>query len=84
MERTLPLPLKELPKKQGIQIEKRCHPFPVLGFNSGRYDLNPIKEHFTERLADTTEKLKGSKKASTTMFMLTTEIRFLYGIKYLR
>ena len=30
---------------------------PVLGFNCGRYDLNLIKEHFAELLADTTSKV---------------------------
>ena len=35
---------------------------PVLGFNSGRYDLNLIKENFAELLADTTKKVFVAKK----------------------
>ena len=40
-----------------------CDQVPVLGFNCGRYDLNLIKEHFAELLADTTSKVPGSKKS---------------------
>ena len=47
---------------------------PVLGFNSGRYDLNLIKKHFAELLADTTKKVFVAKKANTTMFLKTEKI----------
>ena len=36
---------------------------PILGFNSGRYDLNLIKEHFAELLADTTGKVQIGRNA---------------------
>ena len=39
-----------------------CDQVPVLGFNSGRYDLNLIKEHFAELLVDTTKKVFVAKK----------------------
>ena len=56
---------------------------PVLGFNCGRYDLNLIKEHFAELLADTTSKVQVAKKANTTMFMKTDHFLFLDIINYL-
>ena len=39
-------------------IRCRC-----LVFNCGRYDLNLIKEHFAELLADTTNRVKVAKKS---------------------
>ena len=42
-----------LPKVQREKIEEWCNQVPVVGFNSGRYDLNLIKNHFAELLADT-------------------------------
>ena len=56
---------------------------PVLGFNCGRYDLNLIKEHFVELLADTTAEVQVGKKANTTMFMKTNGFRVVDIIKYL-
>ena len=60
-----------------------CDQVPVLGFNSGRYDLNLIKEHFAELLADTTKKVFVPKKANTTMFIKTEKFLFLDIINYL-
>lgn len=45
-------------------IAKWCDQFPILGFNSGRYDLNLIKEHFVELLANTTAKMLWGKKVN--------------------
>ena len=59
-----------------------CDQVPVLGFNCGRYDLNLIKEHFAELLADTTSKVQVAKKANTTMFMKTDHFLFLDIINY--
>ena len=50
----IPDDMEMLPKAQRLKIEEWCDQVPVLGFNSGRYDLNLIREHFAERLADTT------------------------------
>ncbi|XP_078347123.1 uncharacterized protein LOC144632369 [Oculina patagonica] len=43
-----------LPKAQRQKIEEWCNQVPVVGFNSGSYDLNLIKNNFADRLADTT------------------------------
>ena len=56
----MPEDIKLLPTAQRIKIEWRDE-LPVLGFNSGRIDLNLIKEHFVERLADTTGKVRVAK-----------------------
>ena len=71
-----------LPKAQHIKIEKWCDQVPVLGFNSGRYDLNLIREHFAERLSDTTGKVRVAKNGNKIMFLLTQEFRFLDIINY--
>ena len=55
----------------------------MLGFNCGRYDLNLIKEHFAELLADKTSKVQVTKRANTTMFMKTDAFFFLDIINYL-
>ena len=72
-----------LPKAQRIKIEEWCDQVPVLGFNSGRYDLNLIREHFAERLADTTGKVRVAKNGSKIMFILTNSFRFLDIMNYL-
>jgi len=79
----LPDDLGTLPKKQRTKIEEWCDQVPVWGFNCGRYDLNLIKEHFAELLADTTTRIKVAKKANSTMFILTPGFRFLDIINYL-
>jgi len=79
----VPDDVKMLPKAQHIKIEEWCNQVPVLGFNSGRYDLNLIREHFAERLSDTTGKVRVAKNGKKIMFLLTQEFRFLYIINYL-
>jgi len=78
-----PEDLSPLHGKQRIKLEGWCDEVPVLGFNCGRYDLNLIKEHFAELLADTTDKVQVGKKANKTMFMKTAGVRFLDIINYL-
>ena len=56
---------------------------PVLGFNSGTYDLNLIREYFAERLSDTTGKVKVAKNGNKIMFILSKNSRFLDIINYL-
>ena len=75
--------VRMLPKAQRIKIEEWCDQVPVLGFNSGRYDLNLIREHFAERLSDTTNKVQEAKNGNKIMFVLTQGFRFLDIINYL-
>jgi len=44
----LPVDNDLLPKKQQQKIRDWCAQVPVLGFNSGKYDLNLIKEYFVD------------------------------------
>jgi len=71
-----------LPKKQIEQINEWCNQVPVLGFNSGKYDLNLIKKHFVEKLAETDKRVAVAKKGGKTMFMHTQDFRFLDIINY--
>ena len=70
-------------RKHRSALVEWCNQVPVLGFNCGHYDLNLIKEHFAELLANTTNKVQVAKKANTTMFMKTEHFRFLDIINYL-
>ena len=45
----MPDDVRMLPKVQRIKIEEWCYQVPVFGFDSRRYDLNLIREHFAER-----------------------------------
>jgi len=72
-----------LPKAQREKINEWCNQVPIVGFNSGRYDLNLIKNHLAERLADTTKKVKVTKNGIKIMFMHTWGFRFLDTINYL-
>ena len=79
----MPDDVKMLPKAQRIKIEEWCNQVPVLGFNSGRYDLNLIRENFAERLSDTIGKVRVAKNGNKIMFILTNNFRFLDIINYL-
>ena len=79
----LPSDIELLPKRQQQKIHDWCAQVPVLGFNSGKYDLNLIKEYFTAKLADTCTKVKVATQGSKTMFIITPEFKFLDVINYL-
>ena len=78
-----PKDLSLLPWKQQRKLEGCCDQVPVLGFNCRQYDLNLIKEHFAELLADTMAKVQVGKKANTTMFMKSARFRFVDINNYL-
>lgn len=79
----MPEGVEMLLKRCRKAIKEWCDQVLVLGFNRGRYDLNLIKEHFVETLADTTDKVQVGKKANTTLFMKTSGLRFVDIINYL-
>lgn len=56
---------------------------PVLGFNSGNFDLNVMREYFVEQLSDTTGKVRVAKNGNKIMFILTNKFRFLDIMNYL-
>ena len=55
---------------------------PVFGFNSGRYDLNMIKEYFVKNLAIISD-VNVAKKENTYMFLSTPNFKFLDIKNYL-
>jgi len=79
----LPSDIELLTKKQQQKIHDWCAQVPVLGFNSGKYDLNLIKQYFVEKLADACTKVKVATQGSKTMFIITPEFKFLDVINYL-
>ena len=82
-EEYAPKDLDLIPRKQREKIEEWCDQVPVLGFNSGKYDLNLIRNHFVEELATSTPTIQVAKKANKTMFMHTKGFRFLDIMNYL-
>ena len=70
-------------KTQRLKIEEWCNQVPVLGFNSGKYDLNLIRKHFAELVADTADRVRVAKNGNKIMFILTKNSRFLDIINYL-
>ena len=49
---------------------------PVFGFNSGRYDINMIKEYFVENLTSLSD-VNVAKKENSYMFLWTPNFKFL-------
>ena len=82
-EEFMPADVNLLPKDQKKKIEEWCDQVPTLGFNSGQYDLNVIKNHFAVQLAGTVNKVRVAKNGSKIMFILTDRLRFLDIINYL-
>jgi len=72
-----------LPKAQRQKIDEWYNQVPVVGFNSGSYDLNLIKNHFADRLAETSPKVRVAENGNKTMFSLTWEFCFLDIINYI-
>ena len=79
----MPADIELIPKDQRKKIEEWCDQVPTLGFNSGSYDLNLIKNYFAKQLAGTTKKVRVAKNGSKIMFLLTDRLRFLDIINYL-
>lgn len=57
-----------LPQQQQHLVNQWCFQFPILGFNSGCYDLNLIKKHFVTHVAQFDD-VKGAYKQNKVMFM---------------
>ena len=55
---------------------------PVLGFNSGKYDINMIKEYFVRSLSDISD-VTVAKKDNSYIFLTTPKLKFLDVRNYL-
>ena len=70
-----------LPNKQQKLSKQWCGQLPVIGFNSGRYDLNLIRKYFILHLGQ--EKVDSGEKQGQIMYMKTPQFVFLDVINYL-
>ena len=71
-----------IPEKQGNEIVKWFHQVPVLGFNSGHYDLKLIRQHFIPLLAQDPGTFAAEKNGRI-MFINTPKFKFLDVLSYL-
>ena len=67
-EEFMPQDAEMLPKKVQDLIDKWCRQVPVLGFNSGKYDINLIKKYFVNEIAETTStsRRRGTRQCFST------------------
>ena len=78
-----PLPdIEGIPEKQGEEIVKWVYQVPVLGFNSGHYDLKLIRQHFIPLLAQDPGTFAAEKNGRI-MFINTPKFKFLDVLNYL-
>ena len=84
-----PQPESDEDEKEGFE-EKKENPVwrnwvnqvPVFGFNSGRYDINMIKEYFVKELSEISD-VNVAKKENSYMFLSTPNFKFLDIKNYL-
>ena len=69
-------------EKQGNEIVKWFRQVPVLGFNSGHYDLKLIRQHFIPLLAQDPGTFAAEKNGRI-MFINTPKFKFLDVLNYL-
>ena len=69
-------------KKENPIWRNWVNQIPVFGFNSGRYDLNMIKEYFVKDLAIISD-VKVAKKENSYMYLSTPKFKFLDIKNYL-
>ena len=71
-----------IPEKQCNELVKWFHQVPVLGFNSGHYDLKLIRQHFIPLLAQDPGTFAAEKNGRI-MFINTPKFKFLDVLNYL-
>ena len=71
-----------LPKKVRNLWKTWVNQVPVFGFNSGRYDINMIKEYFVKNLTLISD-VNVAKKGNSYMFLSTPKFKFLDIKSYL-
>ena len=78
-----PLPdIIGISEKQGEEIVKWVYQVPVLGFNSGHYNLKLIRQHFIPLLAQDPGTFAAEKNGRI-MFINTPKFKFLDVLNYL-
>ena len=71
-----------LPKKVRNLWKTWVKQVPIFGFNSGRYDINMIKEYFVKNLTEISD-VNVAKKENSYMFLSTPNFKFLDIKNYL-
>ena len=71
-----------LPKETAKRYVNWVKQVPVFGFNSGRYDINMIKEYFVKNIAALSD-VNVAKKDNSYMFLSTPNFKFLDIKNYL-
>ena len=74
--------IEGIPEKQGEEIVKWVYQVPVLGFNSGHYDLKLIRQDFIPLLAQDPGTFAAEKNGRI-MFINTPKFKFLDVLNYL-
>ena len=82
VEKFLFTELEGISKKQEEEIGKWFYQVPVLGFNSGHYDLKLIRQHFIPLLAQDPGTFAAEKNGRI-MFINTPKFKFLDVLNYL-
>ena len=84
VKKEYPLPDQDsIPNKVLEEYEEWCNQVPVLGFNSGKYDINMIKIHFVKIMTDKTKEIFVARNANKYMFLTTPHFKFLDVMSYL-
>ena len=71
-----------LPGEVQKQWRQWVNQVPVIGFNSGKYDLNMVKEYFVKKISynkeeECNEDMFAAKKENDYMFLTTSKFKFL-------
>ena len=68
-----------LPDEVQKQWKQWVNQVPVIGFNSGKYDLNMVKEYFVKEICynKEDEDVSAAKKENNYMFLTTSKFKFL-------
>ena len=77
----MPQDIESLPGKQQELIKQWCSQVPVVGFNSGKYDLQLIRKYFITHLGQ--ENVASGEKQGRIMYMNTSQFKFLDITNYL-
>ena len=64
------------------QLKQRVNQVPLISFNSGKYDLNMVKEYFVKEISynkddECNENVFAAKNENDYMFLTTSTIKFL-------
>ena len=82
-----PSDFQMLPDEVKKQWKQWVNQVPVIGFSSGKYDLNVVKKYFVKKIAydkegDCNEDVFVAKKENDYMFLITPKFKFLAAKNY--